>query len=95
MRAGRNTILLKICQDEEKEDWAQSYQFQLRVCDSNGSGVRSQAISVSEGRDEEKEWQAGDSTELAEVSLPDAFARRGGLLGRRRVLRGRLAAVPR
>ena len=50
MRAGRNTILLKICQDEEKEDWAQSYQFQLRVCDSNGSGVRSQPISVSGGK---------------------------------------------
>ncbi len=50
MRAGRNTILLKICQDEEKEDWAQSYQFQLRVCDTNGSGVRSQPISVSGGR---------------------------------------------
>jgi hypothetical protein len=49
MRAGRNTILLKICQDEEKEDWAQSYQVQLRVCDSNGSGVRSQPISVSGG----------------------------------------------
>jgi hypothetical protein len=47
MRAGRNTILLKICQDEEKEDWAQSYQFQLRVSDSNGSGIRSQSISVS------------------------------------------------
>jgi len=50
MRAGRNTILLKICQDEEKEDWAQSYQFQLRVCDSNGSGIRSQPISVSGGK---------------------------------------------
>ena len=50
MRAGQNTILLKICQDEEKEDWAQSYQFQLRVCDTNGSGVRSQPISVSGGQ---------------------------------------------
>jgi hypothetical protein len=49
MRAGRNTILLKLCQDEEKEDWAQSYQVQLRVCDINGSGVRSQPISVSGG----------------------------------------------
>ena len=49
MRAGRNTILLKICQDEEKEDWAQTYQFQLRVCDTNGSGVRSQPVSVSGG----------------------------------------------
>jgi len=49
MRAGRNAILLKICQDEEKEDWAQTYQFQLRVCDSNGSGVRSQPVAVSGG----------------------------------------------
>jgi hypothetical protein len=49
MRAGRNTILLKLCQDEEKEDWAQTYQVQLRVCDINGSGVRSQPISVSGG----------------------------------------------
>jgi hypothetical protein len=49
MRAGRNTILLKLCQDEEKEDWAQTYQVQLRVCDINGGGVRSQPISVSGG----------------------------------------------
>jgi hypothetical protein len=49
MRAGRNTILLKLCQDEEKEDWAQTYQVQLRVCDINGSGVRSVPISVSGG----------------------------------------------
>lgn len=47
MKPGRNVILLKICQNEQKEDWAQSYQFQLRVCDSNGSGVRSQSIAVS------------------------------------------------
>jgi hypothetical protein len=43
MRTGRNTILLKLCQDEEKEDWAQTYQFQLRVCDRSGAAVRSQA----------------------------------------------------
>jgi hypothetical protein len=49
MRAGHNTILLKLCQDEEKEDWAQTYDIQLRVCDINGSGVRSQPISVSGG----------------------------------------------
>jgi hypothetical protein len=50
MRAGKNIILLKICQNEQNESWAQSYQFQLRVCDSSGRGVRSQAISVSGGR---------------------------------------------
>jgi len=50
MRAGKNTILLKICQNEQKEDWAQSYQFQIRVCDASGSGVPSQSISVSGGQ---------------------------------------------
>lgn len=50
MRAGKNTILLKICQNEQKEDWAQSYQFQIRVCDATGSGVLSQSISVSGGQ---------------------------------------------
>jgi hypothetical protein len=51
MRAGHNAILLKLCQDEENEDWAQTYQFQLRVCDRSGAGVRSQAppVSVSGG----------------------------------------------
>ena len=49
MRPGRNTILLKICQDEEMEVGPRRYQFQLRVCDSSGRGVRSQPISVSGG----------------------------------------------
>ncbi len=50
LRAGDNTILLKICQNEQKEDWAQSYQFQLRVCDSSGSGIHSLPIAVSGGK---------------------------------------------
>jgi hypothetical protein len=33
---GRNAILLKILQNEQKEDWAQGWGFQLRVCDSAG-----------------------------------------------------------
>jgi hypothetical protein len=39
--AGRNTILLKIAQNEQKEDWAQNWQFQLRVCDSIGTAILS------------------------------------------------------
>jgi hypothetical protein len=49
MQAGRNLILLKICQDEQKPDWAQRYEFQLRVCDANGSGVLSQP-AAEEGK---------------------------------------------
>ena len=39
LTAGQNTILLKICQNEQDQSWAQDYHFQLRVCDSTGSAV--------------------------------------------------------
>jgi hypothetical protein len=50
MRPGQNTILLKLCQNEQTEDWAQDYQFQLRVCDSNGRGIPSGETAVAGGR---------------------------------------------
>jgi hypothetical protein len=37
--AGDNTIMLKVCQNEQEEDWAQDYQFQLRVSDSSGAAI--------------------------------------------------------
>lgn len=43
LKAGRNLILVKICQNEQTEDWAQIWQFQLRVCDALGKAVLSQA----------------------------------------------------
>lgn len=39
LKQGPNTILLKICQNEQTEDWAQDWAFQLRVCDHVGSAV--------------------------------------------------------
>jgi len=39
LKKGTNRILLKIAQNEQEEDWAQRWQFQLRVCDTNGSAV--------------------------------------------------------
>jgi hypothetical protein len=39
LRQGRNKVLLKICQNEQKEDWAQSWSFQARLCDALGGGV--------------------------------------------------------
>ena len=39
LKAGINRILLKICQDEQSVEWAQRWQFQLRVCDSSGKAV--------------------------------------------------------
>ncbi|HET6882677.1 MAG TPA: hypothetical protein VFI31_21090 [Pirellulales bacterium] len=39
LNKGRNTILLKVLQNEQKEDWAQGWSFQLRVCDSAGQAI--------------------------------------------------------
>jgi hypothetical protein len=39
LNAGRNEILIKVCQNEQKDDWAQTWGFQLRVCDSVGTAV--------------------------------------------------------
>jgi hypothetical protein len=41
LRAGRNEILVKIAQNEQTEDWAQRWSFQLRVCDAIGTAVLS------------------------------------------------------
>jgi len=39
LKAGRNEILVKVCQNEQKENWAENWSFQLRVCDALGAAV--------------------------------------------------------
>ena len=39
LRAGRNEILLKVCQNQQKEEWAQKWSFQLRLTDAAGAKV--------------------------------------------------------
>jgi hypothetical protein len=39
LKKGTNRILLKIAQNEQEESWAQRWEFQLRVCDPNGTAV--------------------------------------------------------
>ncbi|MCS7045472.1 MAG: hypothetical protein NZO58_03855 [Gemmataceae bacterium] len=39
LKAGRNEILIKVCQNEQTEDWARQWSFQLRVCDALGGAV--------------------------------------------------------
>ncbi|MEX1231644.1 MAG: hypothetical protein WEB58_15460 [Planctomycetaceae bacterium] len=38
-KEGTNVILLKLCQNEQTEDWAQRYQYQLRVCNASGIAI--------------------------------------------------------
>ncbi|MDA1050013.1 MAG: hypothetical protein O3C40_05980 [Planctomycetota bacterium] len=39
LKKGTNQILVKICQNEQEDTWAQRWQFQLRVCDELGTAV--------------------------------------------------------
>ena len=36
---GRNTLLIKLCQNEQMQDWTKQWQFQLRVCDPTGTAI--------------------------------------------------------
>ncbi|MBC8354259.1 MAG: hypothetical protein H8E66_19875 [Planctomycetes bacterium] len=39
LKKGTNQILVKVCQNEQEDTWAQRWQFQLRVCDQLGTAV--------------------------------------------------------
>ena len=39
LKKGDNQILIKVCQNEQTERWAQDWQFQLRVCDETGKAI--------------------------------------------------------
>ncbi len=41
LHAGKNQILIKVCQNEQTEEWAQRWQFQFRVCDPTGTAILS------------------------------------------------------
>ena len=47
LKPGANTILLKLCQNEQTDDWAQRYEFQLRVADLSGIAILSQAAQAT------------------------------------------------
>lgn len=47
VKVGANTILLKLCQNEQTDDWAQRYEFQLRVADLSGLGLASQPAQAT------------------------------------------------
>jgi hypothetical protein len=50
LRAGRNEILLKVCQNEQTEDWARAWSFQCRLTDATGEPV---PVTVLDGKDRE------------------------------------------
>ncbi len=45
LKQGKNVILLKLCQNEQDDSWAQRYQIQFRVADASGVAIHSAASS--------------------------------------------------
>jgi hypothetical protein len=41
LHKGKNSILVKCCQNEQTEEWTVEWQFQLRICDSTGTAIPS------------------------------------------------------
>jgi hypothetical protein len=39
LKVGNNEVLIKVCQNEQKEDWAQLWSFQLRITDDLGTPI--------------------------------------------------------
>lgn len=39
LEKGRNTILVKVCQNEQEQPWTKEWDFQLRVSDSTGAAI--------------------------------------------------------
>jgi hypothetical protein len=39
LKAGRNEVLIKVCQNEQSESWAQNWMFQARLSDAAGAAV--------------------------------------------------------
>jgi hypothetical protein len=46
LRPGANTIVVKLCQDEEVEDWTVEWEFQLRVTDPTGKPIRARVAGL-------------------------------------------------
>lgn len=41
LKPGRNIVLLKVCQNEQTENWADAWKVAIRVCDASGTAILS------------------------------------------------------
>lgn len=52
LKAGKNVIVIKVCQNNQTETWAQEWKFQLRVCDATGGAIPGVTQIVTDGGQE-------------------------------------------
>lgn len=43
LKKGKNTLLVKCCQNEQTESWTVEWQFQLRICNATGTAIAANA----------------------------------------------------
>ncbi|MFT5303879.1 MAG: hypothetical protein ACI814_004701 [Mariniblastus sp.] len=48
LQKGDNQILIKVCQNEQTESWAQDWQYQLRICDETGKPISAPTATSTE-----------------------------------------------
>jgi hypothetical protein len=48
LKAGANTVLVKVTQNEQVEDWTVEWEFQLRITDSTGRPLRSAVLRAAD-----------------------------------------------
>ncbi len=53
LKAGKNRVLLKVCQNEQTDDWAQNWSFQLRLTDSVGGAIPVRVLPPIPGQKKE------------------------------------------
>jgi hypothetical protein len=40
LKKGENEIVIKLCQNEQTQPWAQEWSFQVRICDASGKAIK-------------------------------------------------------
>lgn len=50
LKPGENRVLVKVCQNNQKDSWAQAWQFQARVCDATGGPLPGVTQLAPDGR---------------------------------------------
>lgn len=46
LKKGKNEILVKVCQNNQTEPWAQNWQFMFRICDKTGGAVKLNVVEL-------------------------------------------------
>ncbi len=52
LKAGKNDLLVKVCQNDQKEAWAQKWEFAVRFCDSTGGNLGLMQVLTKNGKPE-------------------------------------------